>query len=701
MAPSKKTAFNNPVNVPGLLVFLLLLITAPAFAQVTIENLLSVPFPSELHRSPDGTFAVWVFNDKGVRNIELYNSATNKTQAVTNFKADDGLEITNISITSDNRKIIFIRGNDKNPSGEPANPAHLQNSTAQTLYVVDVKTGIIKEIGTGTQPVISPNGKRIVYVDASQIWTCAIDSVKPHQLFKSRGRAGNLTWSPDGSKLAYVSYRNDHSFVCIYDFTTHQFSFVDPKADYDDNIAWSPDGKYLAYTHVPAAETVYPFVPHRAGLPWSIKLYELGTGNIKSIWTADEGIGSVLVDDIPDSDTKLWFAADGNIVFPWEKESWVHLYSVNISSGKVTPLTPGEGEVEKVVLSADKKSMIYSANIGDINHRHVFKVDVATGVNTAITKGAGVEYGPVDLKNSIVALRSTSQRPMWPALISANGTITDLASEQFPATFPTGLVTPQVVTFTATDGFKTPAQIFLPPNYKPSQKYPAVVFFHGGSRRQMLPAYSYMFYYSNAYSMHQYFASKGYIVLSVNYRSGIGYGLNFREADNYGANGASEVNDVTGAGSYLQSRDDIDTKHIAIWGGSYGGYLTAFGLAKASDVFSCGVDIHGVHDWNEEMKNWVTTYQPEKAEAFAKLARKSSPVAYVDGWKSPVLFIHGDDDRNVPFEETVNLTPLLRARKVHFEELILPDEIHDFLLHSSWIKVYHATFNFIDKHVSK
>ena len=122
---------------------------------------------------------------------------------------------------------------------------------------------------------------------------------------------------------------------------------------------------------------------------------------------------------------------------------------------------------------------------------------------------------------------------------------------------------------------KITGDLFLPVNNSPGEKHPAIIFLHGGSRRQMLLGFHYSNYYSNAYALNQYFASKGYVVLSLNYRSGIGYGLNFREALRYGAAGASEVNDVIGAGRYLQKRGDVDKNKIALWGGSYGGYLTA------------------------------------------------------------------------------------------------------------------------------
>jgi dipeptidyl aminopeptidase/acylaminoacyl peptidase len=197
--------------------------------------------------------------------------------------------------------------------------------------------------------------------------------------------------------------------------------------------------------------------------------------------------------------------------------------------------------------------------------------------------------------------------------------------------------------------------------------------------------------------MNQALANAGYIVLSVNYRSGIGYGMEFREAENYGATGASEFNDVVGAGLYLQSRDDVDPDRIGLWGGSYGGYLTALGLARASNLFAAGVDIHGVHDWNVVMNGFRPSYDPKDYPQFSQLAYASSPMAFMDGWTSPVLLIHGDDDRNVPFSETVDLAEALSRRGVEYEQLIFPDEVHGFLLHRNWVSAFEATLSFFDR----
>ena len=363
------------------------------------------------------------------------------------------------------------------------------------------------------------------------------------------------------------------------------------------------------------------------------------------------------------------------------------------------PLSPGDYEVEMVEPAADGKSIIVSSNQNDIDRRHLWRLQT-DGAATLLTAGQAIEWAPSLMSDgsSIALLRSDARTPAHPALWSA-GKIKDLVAP--PSGFPTAaLVEPQAVKFAATDGMSIPAQLFLPANLKAGERRPAVVFFHGGSRRQMLLGWHPMYYYHNAYAFNQYLASRGYIVLSVNYRSGIGYGMAFREALNYGASGASEYQDVAGAGLYLRSRADVDPARIGLWGGSYGGYLTALGLARASDLFAAGVDLHGVHEWVRDIQD-TRPGAAQLKEDFARTAFNSSPMSSVDGWRSPVLLIHGDDDRNVIFNQTVQLVEELRKRNVEFEEMVFPDEVHDFLLQSNWLRALEAGSAFFDRKLGR
>ncbi|MEO5906138.1 MAG: prolyl oligopeptidase family serine peptidase, partial [Saprospiraceae bacterium] len=406
--------------------------------------------------------------------------------------------------------------------------------------------------------------------------------------------------------------------------------------------------------------------------------------------------GSVLFTDLPAGNNLLWWGANHQLIFPYEKDGWVHLYSLDEGNKIPRLLTPGNGEVEKVTLSNDGQTIYYTTNIDDIDRRHIWQVNISSGKAVSITKGSNIEWSPVETANGIAYLHSSATRPAWPAFLR-NNVSTDIAADLFPKDFPSDLVQPKTISITASDGIKTTADLFLPNSYVPSKKYPVLIFLHGGSRRQMLLGFHYSQYYSNAYALNQYFARNGYIVIALNFRSGIGYGLDFREALNYGAAGASEVKDLLATGSYLQNRSDVDANKIALWGGSYGGYLTAHGLAQAPDVFATGVDIHGVHDWNDVIRPSAPWFDYAKYPELTKTALLSSPVSYINNWKAPVLLIHGDDDRNVPFSESVNFAELLRKKNIHVEQLVFPDEVHSFLLYKNWVKAYEATFEFINR----
>ncbi len=261
------------------------------------------------------------------------------------------------------------------------------------------------------------------------------------------------------------------------------------------------------------------------------------------------------------------------------------------------------------------------------------------------------------------------------------------------------LVTPRKVVYKSPDGVEVHAQLFEKSG-RPAKK-PAIIFVHGGPPRQMLLGWHYSDYYTNAYALNQYLASRGFIVLSVNYRLGIGYGREFQHPRGAGSQGAVEYTDVKAAADYLRGLPTVDTRRIGIYGGSYGGFLTAMALARNSDLFAAGVDIHGVHDWTTErargLMNRERYEQPPDLERALEVAYRSSPIAYLSGWKSPVLLIHGDDDRNVRFGQTVDLAERLEKAGVSYEELIIPDDTHHFMMHSNSVKADSATAAFLEK----
>ncbi len=661
---------------------------------------MSAPFASNLVAAPAGNRVAWLLNEGGRRNIWIAEAPNWKGRRVTNFNADDGQDIADFAWAPDGSYLLFARGGDFENGGENPNPDWSPTKPEQAIWSVGMDGTPAKKLTEGQAPVISPKGDVAAFIRNGQIFTVtsAGENVKSAVVERSTAKAGDLQWSPDGSSIAFVSARGNHSFIGLYTPSDHKLRYLDASVDRDSEPVWSPDSSHLAYLRIPATSRDFMFHVHREGEPWSIRVADAKTGAAHEVFRADRGPGSLFHGVV--ADHQIFWASGNRLVFPWERTGWCHLYSISADGGKPMELTPGEGEVEHVALSRDGRSVYFSANFKDIDRRHLWSVNPAGGqAPKEITSGEGIEWEPAPA-SALVFLASTYNEAAHAMVRTADGKLQPLAPEATPADFPAqSLVKPQPVMITAADGLQIHGQLFLPPGNSNGERHPALVFFHGGSRRQMLLGFHYMYYYSNAYSLNQYLANQGYIVLSVNYRSGIGYGLNFREALHYGPAGASEFNDVIGAGLYLKSRPDVDAKRIGVWGGSYGGYLTAMALSRASDLFAAGVDFHGVHDWSTLRSVYSAPAGGNPAERnteqeAARIAFESSPMASVGGWRSPVLLIHGDDDRNVSFSQTVMLVEALRKLPVDFEELIFPNEIHDFLMHQHWVDAYKATADF-------
>ena len=671
-------------------------LAAQASGGLTLEAVLAAPFPSEIVAAPRGGAIAWVVNERGARNVWIAQAPGYVGRRLTAFTADDGQDLSALTWEPSGASLVFVRGGPRNRAGESPNPAQDPRGAESAVYRVALASGAPVRLGPGTAPSISPDGRMLV-VNRGKLWARSLVDPRAEfaPLLDIRGGLGSLRWSPDGTRFAFVSSRGDHAFVGVYDLATRGVTFMAPSVDTDGAPTWSPDGTRLAFVRVPASSRLTLFRAERTARPWSILVADARTGEGRTVWTADAGDGSVL-HEVTGRDQVLWGAGD-RLVFAWEKEGWNHLYAVPVAGGTPQLLTPGAGEVEFVALSADRRSVLYNGNIGDIDRRHLWRVPVAGGAPVALTPGEGIEWAPVEVSDGSLAYLASDARTPARAMRLADGRATELAPALL-ADFPRqAMVVPQAVTVTASDGKAIPAQLFLPPGAKAGDGRPAAIFFHGGSRRQMLLGFHYMDYYANTYALNQYLASRGFVVLSVNYRSGVGYGLAFREAERFGDEGASEFHDVVGAGLYLRARPEVDPSRVALWGGSYGGYLTAMGLARAPELFATGVDIHGVHDWNTGLRNFVPEYNALADPARSRLALESSPFAYLERWRAPVLVVHGDDDRNVAFAETVLLVERLRDRNVEVEQLVLPDEVHAFLRHASWVRVAGATAEFLER----
>jgi len=703
-------------------------------ATSSVAPYIAPAFPEDLVSAKKVDRVAWLAYDQGRRNVYTAAAPDFKPVKLSNFTADDGVVLSDLEISDDGSTVTFLRGGVPNTRGWIAVPNSDPNGGESAVWAAKTNGTGAWRLGQGTSPALSADGKTVAFARDGQIYSYRVtktpaDSIERGQkpLVRLWGRNAQPRWSPDGSKLAFTSVRDNHSFIAVYDVKKRRIDYMAPSVDFDASPSWSVDGKRIAFIRRPGTpfgqqaqagdgSLGNPNGPavaagrggrgggrggvqqaggvadglHRAafrgGYSLSLMVADVATGKAEEVWHNQANDRS-----FPNINGIL-FAGD-QLIFQQEPEEWIRWYAVSANGGTTTPieLTPGNGAVESLTLSHDGKTLYYATNAGDIDRRHIWKVATSGGSATQITSGTDIDMYPAVLASGkqLAVLSSGPTRPMQVTIAPLDGGakkyLFPVLTKEFLATTQ---VAPENVTLKADDGLEFHNQLFLPKDLKAGEKRPAIIFVHGGPIRQMLLGYHYMDFYHQAYAVNEWLASQGYVVMSVNYRSGIGYGKSFRTAPNVGGRGNAEYKDVIAAGKYLQTRADVDPTRVGIWGLSYGGVLTAQALARNSDVFVAGVDMAGVHLWGNSIDSADVSY-------------KSSAISAIDNWKSPVLVWANDDDRNVDFSQTIGLVDLLRAHNVYFELMVNPDDTHETLMHSRWLELYSHMDSFLDRFVRK
>ncbi len=688
-------------------VFLLGAIIYANAQSFSMESVTSYPFPSELTASSKGARIAVAINLQGKRNIYVAEGPSFALKKLTTYDRDEGLELTSLQLTMDGSRLVFVRGGDHGAFDEykPRNPASLPTAPKVQLYSMSFSGGEPVLIDEGDDPAIHPGGKKVAYIKNGQVWLASLDGKeKPYRLFYSRGNCGSLEWSPDGSSLLFVSARGAYSFVGIFRDSTSPLQWIAPDFARVASPRWTRDGKKIVFAQLAARGGAPDSLTARQVNPWSLHIADAGTGSHKLLWQSPKTVRG----SIPSTHGRynLQCAANGKVIFMSHQDGWGHLYSIDSSGGNPLQLTTGKIILEHVKLSPDGSYLLASSNTGadkeDIDRRHLVKIAVDKPGLEILTPGKGIETFPVITGDSrhIAYISANAQQPgLVTVMDSRSGSVRVVGESLLPATFPlNSLVTPRSVQFQAADGLQVYGQVFEPKN--PKGRMPAVLFIHGGPSRQMLVGWHYGDYYSNTYALNQYLANLGFVVLSVNYRLGIGYGHDFQHPANAGEFGASEYLDVKAAGEWLARQPNVDPSAIGVYGGSYGGFLTALAIGKDSKLFAAGVDIHGVHNFMNGFPSLAGEQAPDAALA-RKLLWESSPVAWVDGMQSPLLFIHGDDDGNVEVEESIDLIRRFQQKGKPYESIMIPDETHHWMRYENMVRVDRAVAEFLVRKLKK
>lgn len=670
----------------------------PATHSVTIDGVFSAPYILGLTASPDGGTIVYSAHERGQRNIYAFRLGTTAHRVVA-YTADDGEAVQDLNVAKGGDAFAYSRGGRANRHGQIADPTSSIVDPQENVWVANVTGGKPLRVGDGSRPQFSPDNHSIVWLadgtlmQAPLVWKGdrIVKVGKKSAVFYVHGSVSDVRFSPDGTKIAFANGRGDHTFIAIYDLGAKHLTYMSPNFRNDESPAWSPDGRRIAFLRLPGDLDGYPPAMKGPLAPFSIWVGDPQTGSAHKIWQADPGMGSQYY--WLDTDQLFW-SKDGRIAFAWEKNGWRNLWTVAVSGGAAIDVTPGQFEVQSAVESLDGSHLLYATNEGDISRRHIWTVGFDAANPSAITSGKESQWYPTPLSGGSLAYVNAGWADAPQVIVRDSAGKTVPEGPQIPASFPAAsMVEPQIVTFKAPDGLLIHGQLFKANDQL--AKHCGIIFVHGGSMRQMLPGFHYMEAYATLYESNQYLANHGCDVLSVNYRSGIMYGHNFREAPNVGPDGAAEYQDVLAGAQFLQAQPDVDPTRIGIYGLSWGGYLTALALARNSDIFKVGFDMAGVHNWYSINGGGGNGSAKWRATAIA-----SSPVGSIADWRSPVYLAQGDDDRNVPFSQGVDLDQRLRAQGVDVDDVVFPNEDHEMtLVYADAVRLYTAGDAFLLNHL--
>jgi len=402
---------------------------------------------------------------------------------------------------------------------------------------------------------------------------------------------------------------------------------------------------------------------------------------------AGGGFGSSGVEFLPDG-RHVWFLS--------ERDGWMHLYTVDVGealvtgSARATQLTSGKWEITSASLSRDGKKFYVTSTEVHPGERHLYSVPIEGGARTKITSMTGSNLAEVSPDESTIGvIHSYSTRPpevyLMPNTPGAQAKqITTTPTEEWRSF---KWIDPKVITYRARDGVDVYARLFTPEmiGARRDPSHPGVVFVHGAGYAQN--AHKYWASYFREYMFHNLLASRGYVVLDVDYRASSGYGRDWRTAI-YRHMGGKDLEDVVDGAKYLASAEQVNPKRIGVYGGSYGGFITLMAMFTTPDVFAAGAALRPVTDWahyNHGYTSNILNVPQKDAEAY----RRSSPIYFADGLKGALLICHGMVDTNVLYQDSVRLTQkLIELRKENWELASYPVENHGFERATSWADEY-------------
>jgi len=546
----------------------------------------------------------------------------------------------------------------------------------------------------------SPNGKRIAYVSQGSIWTVSVSDGASLRLTNAPAGSGDPRqatdraplWSPDGHWILFQSGRRGNSSLLVVSENGNTTSFLTPQAEEASSATWSPDGTKVAYV---ARRREY-FSGRIHLLAFNSQSGQASAEPVV-LYTApiDRGGGWQI--------RNLSWSPDGTtLATALQNSGWNHLYLIPVAGGLPKQITSGSFEDEGPVYSPDGLSIAFLSNRNLAESRDLWTIPAQGGephlVSTFSVPGttSAPQWAP-DSKR----IYFNHESPLQTADLLVQDLSSSSAAQDLTSTTPVILSAsaqvPERVTWKSKDGTEIAGLLYKPRSSVHGEHFPAVVWIHGGPEAQDGFRFD---------GWAQYLAQAGYVVLLPNYRGSSGYGEKFRNLNVEDAN-QGEVEDVATGVQYLIGRGLATAGRIAIGGASHGGTTVANAVAIHPDLFAAGIDITGTADFelfaersNKQSSIRWTMKMGGTIEEKPEVYRRANVLLAVDKIKTPLLILHGENDPQVPPAQAAEFARALKEHHKTYYYFTYPGELHGFSQPDHQLDAWQKELAFLEHYIN-
>lgn len=576
-------------------------------------------------------------------------------------------EVRALAVSPDGKKIAYVWDRD--------GVAHIYVIPAGGGFPRRVSPhGVPVEGSYADSPAWSPDGRWLAYVAGPEpaqrrLWVVGVEGGSPRPLTVKGLSIAEPRWSPDGKWIAGVLDVEEHRRVVLVPFGQgDEMGWMVPisPAEVDaTDPQWAPDGNRIAFV--------------------------LRTGpDSSAIWmaTLQHGAATGLVELVGGdcwNHSPRWSPCGQALVFVSDRTGWAQLWLLSSGEREPRPVTHGTYEVSDPAWAPDGRRIAFVRH--DAGNA-TLRVWVGSGTEAVVGPRYGVVKKPawVGQGEALAYLYASARTPTEIWLTYMTNTSSEesirLTWSSVGGVERAPLVEPECVYYKSRDGLRIHALLYRPPDTL--GPVPAIVFPHGGPTSQHVNGW---------YPFLQYFVLKGYAILAPNFRGSTGYGRAYEMASR-NLWGKADLDDVVAGLEWLESQSWVARGRVAIWGASYGGYLTLLALTKHPGRFACGVDMYGV---SNRFTSWRDTDRLGRVNMERKIGRpasnvglyrEASPITYVQHLREPLLILHGEDDTRVPISQSVEMVEALRRIGKWVEFHRYPGEGHGFRRRENLLDVY-------------